>query len=185
MSHKAFTSINTKPQSSNHNTWVCTLCYPFALEIGHIWGNGSLIYMAPHPLDKMQEGYEGGKYAILQGQGHRDDECVKFSEKPTYKRYGKDWWERELLPNELLMSMDSTLGFYETAKEFLIYNEKIERNFDWWFIEKLAGLVARFEKKFGPIEKFYESFVKEREIYVNERNAKFKEKESQNATTTN
>lgn len=172
---KAFTSINSKPHSVNHDTWVCSACYPFALEIGKIWGNGSLIYMAPHPLDKMQEGYEGGKYAILQGQGHRDDECVRFSDKPIWKRTGKDWWKNELQPLELIMNMESALGVYETAREFKIYNEKTENRFEWWFIKQLAGLVARFEKKFGPVEKFYESFVKEREIYVKDRNAKYEE----------
>jgi hypothetical protein len=129
--------------------------------------------MAPHPLDKMQEGYEGGKYAILQGQGHRDDECIKFSEKPTWKNHGKDWWKNELQPLELLMSIESAIGIYETANEFKLFNKKTESRFDWWFIKQLANMVSRWEKKFGTVEKFYESFVKEREIFVNERNAKW------------
>jgi len=52
------------------NQWMCELCFPEAKEIGIIAPGGySLIY-------------NQGKYHILGGQGHRDDEIITFEEMP-------------------------------------------------------------------------------------------------------
>ncbi|MHA2280093.1 MAG: hypothetical protein ACXAC5_04355 [Promethearchaeota archaeon] len=53
---------------------MCELCFPDGIEFGFI-GTGSLIL------------YDG-KYMLLCGQGHRDDEIYTFPEKPTSNPLG-------------------------------------------------------------------------------------------------
>jgi hypothetical protein len=98
MSNKSFAVVNPDPynqyfESKNYATWVCSMCYPFALEIGHLAGCGSLIYMENHPYEGSiaMENYGTGKYALLHGQGHRDDESIIFDEK-TDKHYKLKLW---------------------------------------------------------------------------------------------
>jgi hypothetical protein len=165
-----FTSIrNSNP--NNHNTWVCSLCYPFAMELGDIWGCGSLIYMANHPLDTLApKEYGEGKFALLGGQGHRDGELVIFNEKPRVEYVG-EFNIIEYHPNPLNITLNDALHLYEKTTKYGGYNEeKHGYNFELFFIQKIHQLINRWEKKNGNLETFYKKFVKEREIYLLDKN---------------
>ena len=164
-----YTKILKNSHASNHHTWVCSLCYPFALEIGSIYGCGSLIYMMNHPLDTLApKEYGTGKFAMLSGQGHRDDEIVIFDEKPTVEYYG----EFKLLdykPIAIKMDIDSTMHMYHQAVEYMAYDKNKCRSFEFFLIGKIDAMIKRWEKKNGTVETFYKTFVAEREVYLKER----------------
>lgn len=49
--------------------WMCQMCFPDAKELGIIAPRYSLIF-------------NGGKYHILGGQGHKDEEILTFEDSP-------------------------------------------------------------------------------------------------------
>jgi hypothetical protein len=159
--------LNSNASSDNHNTWACSLCYPFALEIGRVYGAGSLIYMVPHKLDAYTpEKYENGSYALLQGQGHRSDEIAFIKEKPTIKFY-KNSKVPEILPYFIEMNgRDSVDLFKLYLKEKFINTDFTGGDFETFLIIKLARLINAFEKKYGNVEQYYKTFVKQRVKWV-------------------
>jgi len=160
---KQITRLNLKPTCENHNTWVCTLCYPFALEIGKVYAFGSLIYMRNHTLDTLAPAkYGTGTYAILQGQGHRDGEMTFLTEKPT-NTYNKKFKYHELTPGYLEMHMGDAIHLFNIyVKEKFVKPNIDSYQFSTFFITKLANLVKTFEKKHGPVETYYEKFIDQR-----------------------
>lgn len=167
MKKKSVTQQSSDPHSSNHNTWVCSSCYPFALEIGKIYGVGSLIFMIDHPMDTLApEKYGKGTYAILGGQGHRDDEVAFLSEKPVTV-YDKNIKYYDTRPYNIDMSMSASINLYETYIKNGLVNANIDSyKFQELFISRIAGLVNRFEKKYGVVETIYEKFLTERIDWV-------------------
>jgi hypothetical protein len=146
------------------------MCYPFALELGKVWGCGSLIYMMNLPLDTLApRDYGTGKFAILHGQGHRDDEIIIFDEKPSVERVG-EFSLIDYHPCPLKLDMNNAIELYEMARKYGGYSEeKHGANFELFFIQKIHQLINRWEKKNGKLDAFYVKFVKEREIWVKER----------------
>lgn len=167
---KQVTRLNSNPSSQNHNTWVCTQCYPFALEIGMVYDIGSLIYMKKHPLDTLApQKYNSCSYALLQGQGHRDDEVAFLDEKPTI-HYNTEFKYSNLQPGYIEMPMSDAINLYQVyIKEHFVKPDINPHQFQTFLITKLANLIKTFEKKYGSIETYYEQFVKERETWVIER----------------
>lgn len=169
-----YTKIVNNSHACNHHTWVCSLCYPFALEIGNIWGSGSLIYMMNLPLDTLApREYSTGKFAILAGQGHRDDEILIFDERPSYS-IDNEFKLAEFKPDNIKIDMDSAIHLYEMAKKVGGYNPEKDGGFQYFLIRKMHELIKRWEKKNGSVERFYKTFVEEREQYV------IKKREAQN-----
>lgn len=170
----SYTSICKNSKADNHHTWVCSLCYPFALEIGHLYGCGSLIFMKNHPLDTMApKEYGDGKFALLAGQGHRDEETIIFDERPRVEitpefklyNYHPDY-------GTMKFDLSGAIELYEMAIEYGNYTKK--QNFECFIIESLHKLINRWEKKNGNVEQFYENFVKERELWVIKRRSEQK-----------
>ncbi len=157
MTKVPYTSVIKCSHAKSKNTFVCTACYPFAMELGFIAGTGSLIYMANHPKDTATTDYKDGKFAILGGQGHRDDEIIIFEERPGF---GEDDF---LVPETLSLDVNDTVHIYEQAKKFANYNREKDGHFAFFLINKLDQLIKRWEKKNGPLKPFYAKFVKERE----------------------
>jgi hypothetical protein len=164
-----YTKIQKDSSPSNHNTWICSLCYPFALEIGSVYGNGSLIYMKNHKLDTLApREYGEGKYAVLSGQGHRDDEIIIFDSKPivTYESKYKLY---DYFPKGIKLAPDEVVEVYEMLQKCLGYDIKKHGSLSFFFIKQLHNLIVRWEKKNGKVEDYYENFVKEREVYLIEK----------------
>lgn len=146
-------------------TWVCTLCNPFMIEIGHVLGrcivyNQTIDYskygFGDERKDIWGQEYKNGAYAVLGGQGHGEDEDAWFLQKPTlYDRdnLGHDW--SEFIKEDW------------TANEAHEYIEFINKNFNYswdkhgryepYFIMLTARLINRFEKKYGTVEKLFQN----------------------------
>ena len=166
-----YTRINKNSHSSNHHTFVCSLCYPFALELGSIYGGGYLIYMMNLPGDSLApKEYSTGKFALLRGQGHSDDETIIFEERPRVDKGNYNYY----YPNQLKMQMSEVLDLAECAKKYGGWNEKKDGSLEFFVISKLDALISRWEKKYGKVDDFYKTFVEEREIYLKDRNEKYK-----------
>lgn len=167
---------------NNHNTWVCSLCYPFALELGYIREiSGSLIYMKNHRMDTMApREYDKGKFAILSGQGHRDDELLFFPSDPKISpecNYGYE-------PTDIKISMvhaefiTKALNKYRKLSKYKkLKNSSIQE----LLVTEVASLIKRWTKKYGPLKQFYEKFVQKREIYLKKRIKKSKQVAKQNS----
>jgi hypothetical protein len=126
--------------------------------------------MRNHPLDKLApRQYGNGTYALLQGQGHRDDELAFLTEKPMVT-YNKKYKYFDMVPGYIEMCMSDAVDIFQCyiEKKF-IKPDSTPHNFQYFFITKLAKLVSTFEKKHGNIESYYEKFCKEREKWVNDR----------------
>ena len=169
----SFTSILKDSSAKNHNTWVCSLCYPFALELGKIYGCGSLIYQMNLPLDTLApREYSTGKFALLGGQGHRDDEIIIFDTKPRVE-IEKDvsYKSKYFYPEVMKFSLQDSILIYEMAVKHGGYTKEKDGYFEYFFIQKIHDLITRWEKKNGNLDQFYIKFVEEREIYLKVKNA--------------
>lgn len=165
---KQITRLNANASSGNHNTWVCSLCYPFALEIGRVYHVGSLIYMRNNPKDTLmpKEYTEKGTYALLCGQGHRDDEMAFFEDKPEFDVDG--YYKPYVINMDIGFSIDLYNCYIEQG--FIKPNMK-PYDFRRFFVMQLAKIVNNFEKKYGKIEDYYSAFCGERLKWVEEQRA--------------
>lgn len=142
--------------------WVCTLCMPIAIEIGHVLGRWIIYNMALQPyLDKLNASgwkdnwskeYEDGRYAVLGGQGHGDSESGWFLQKPIvtddYFDYC-DYYEDHLTINEAHHHIEHITK----VLDYSIENCGLYENY---FVLKTSQLIERFERKYGNIEKLAE-----------------------------
>jgi hypothetical protein len=123
--------------------------------------------MKNHPLDTMApEEYGDGKFAILSGQGHRDDESIIFDERPRIDVYGK-YKLKSCYPEQMKFTLNAAFDIIENAREAGGYDEgKHGHSFDYFFINELHNMIMRWERKNGKLETYYDKFVKEREVYL-------------------
>ena len=150
------TRVHDKPYQPY---WTCQLCYPTVLELGQINGIGWLIYDRDGETGK-------DRYAIIHGQGHRDDQTVFFDEKPRIER--EEYGNYPVPYNFTTTSFFAAINMFESMKEMV--GEKYfkdERGAKWgisagkvseWVIIQCANIITRWEKKFGNVEKFYKKF---------------------------
>jgi hypothetical protein len=147
--------------------WVCNLCYPTMIELGHIWGIGWLVY---NRSDETGE----ENYAILKGQGHRDDETIVFEEKPH--RMEGDFSDT-IIPYDFQMKFYDAINAFEAIKSLVGIKKFQDKNgpgilageVSHWITLQCVNIIAKWEKKFGNVEKFYKKFhvkrLKQREEY--------------------
>lgn len=171
---KQATYLNRNAVCDNHHkTWVCSLCYPFALEIGKIYGGYSLIYMRNTPLDNnMPPDYGDGMYAILGGQGHRDDEVAFFKDKPTYT-YDNEYKLLDISPGRIKIDLGDAIAIYKDFTDIGAIKPNLNPyEFGPILIKKLADMVKKFEQKYGKIEEYYEVFFDQRADWLEDKRRK-------------
>jgi hypothetical protein len=129
--------------------------------------------MKNHPLDTMApKEFGDGKFALLAGQGHREEETIIFNERPRVEidtKYKLPYYYPEY--GNMKFSLSDSIELYEMAIKHGKFNKE-KNNLECFLVETLHKLIGRWEKKNGKLEPFYEKFVKEREIWVNEHRAK-------------
>lgn len=124
--------------------WMCNLCFHDGKEIGEIAPGYSLIY-------------NEGKYYILGGQGHRDDEELTFETTPTpdpdpdcviedYPR--ADDWLEEVDKIDEAWKMHPTDGYaiVNTCREQW-QTSKHPGRFSCWLYDKCGRMIQEYNQK--------------------------------------
>lgn len=145
--------------------WACEACWDLkdAIEIAFDFPGGSLI------LHK-------GKYKILGGQGHADDEILTFSKKPLPEPPDGDsdedckkWfdWHRNVNRTKWNFDLDTSVRLYKSARKHGYRDGYLDR----WLYNKAAKLIAEFEKKkFNTNGKTVKSFIAAYDYFINNPN---------------
>ena len=115
--------------------------------------------------------YGEGKFALLRGQGHRDDETTIFEERPYVGLEG-EFKLLDIRPRQVKVSIDDAVDLHDIAVEHGGYNYDKQGSLECFLIHKLHQLIVRWEKKNGNLEAFYKKFVSEREVYLKEKREK-------------
>lgn len=140
--------------------WVCTLCFPWMLEIGYVFPFGWLVYNKEVKGSLWSKEYEDGKFAFLKGQGHGEHEILFFDEKPYYvnldDEYGYDWFQIDS------MNVRATLDSLEQIKKYKpdlygkIMDEWPYQTFAKYLLSRTARLLKNWEKRFNvDVEAYY------------------------------
>ncbi len=141
--------------------WMCESCWDLkdAVEIGPFPG-GSLIL-------------QNGKYKILAGQGHGDDDILTFAVKPTPEPEDTDevsdvWWNWHIDVNKTNWNnwnIDDADRIIKASKRFGYNSDK--QYLSRWLYNKAGELIAEFEKKeFPKKSKHIDIFKAEWERYT-------------------
>lgn len=155
--------------------FACMDCYPRMLEIGFIYGMGSLVYNVHREGDiwgydkKRQPIYKDGAYAILGSPGHGDYEILKFINKPIKK--GIEFYPsvnfipyRDTTDYIMILASKSKNKSVQSAIQNKQFSGYVATNF---FLDIIAKLLKRWENKFGKVENFYNNEFMSKVEYVN------------------
>lgn len=143
--------------------WPCTLCYPTMLQIG-----AAAQYCIVYNKNPTSNGYgtnsgneaygTEGKYAVLGGQGHGDDEDFLFLKKPLLtkqefdKLYGDTSEYFNMVEKQLLVYRDVKYSIDNYG-----YNPDKNAYYEFWFLWRVSNLIRAWEKKFGmSVEQYYD-----------------------------
>lgn len=148
--------------------WICQACYPAMLEIGFA-GRHCIVYNKNHShTNHGNIPYSNGKYAILDGQGHGEDEYTFFLKKPIWDKNKDDPIEiidLKVYPNDGYDDILYSIEHYG-------YDRKKDGFYSYWVLNNVSSLLKAWERKFGQtVEDYYGPFA-EKQMKI--RNEKYK-----------
>lgn len=138
---------------NNENPWICDLCFPGGIDIGKI-------------ADGYYLCFHNGRYFVLAGQGHSNDELFYWSEKPfpdpisgktdeEIDAIDRDFYSKNMLEidriiteTDLCLSPSYEHRFVKACIESGSYDqEKDGYNFELWLFNRCGVLIHEYEKE--------------------------------------